>query len=354
MCTYASDPRRNASHGPITRLRLTNIWRYLAIIVAAAIALDSSAALAQQAEQPPLRLEKKISLGNVIGRIDHLAVDLARKHVFVAELENNTVGIIDLGTAKLLHRIAGLSEPQGVGYVPSVDLLFVANGGDGSVRLFRGEDFAPAGQIDLGKDADNVRIDLDANRVFVGHGAGALAVIDPVTRSKTDMALPAHPEGFQIGQRTKQIFVNLPNAQSIAVVDLVTGRQHASWPTGNNRGNFAMALDDDNQHVIVAFRNPLKLGVRAMSDGASVVERDTCGDADDVFVDAKRKRAYVTCGEGFIDVFDASAAYARLTRIPTVAGARTSLFIPELDRLAVAVRASASEPAAIWIYQASL
>jgi hypothetical protein len=84
-----------------------------------------------------------------------------------------------------------------------------------------------------------------------------------------------------------------------------------------------------------------------------VVERDTCGDVDDVFLDVKRKRAYVTCGDGFVDVFDAAASYARLARIPTVAGARTGLFIPDLDRLAVAVRASGAEPAAIWIYQPS-
>jgi len=37
--------------------------------------------------------------------------------------------------------------------------------------------------------------------------------------------------------------------------------------------------------------------------------------------------------------------------IATVAGARTSLFVPEMDRLMLAVRASAGEPAAIWVFQ---
>jgi hypothetical protein len=35
----------------------------------------------------------------------------------------------------------------------------------------------------------------------------------------------------------------------------------------------------------------------------------------------------------------------------TIAGARTSLFVPELDRLFVAARANASEPAAIWVFR---
>ena len=88
-----------------------------------------------------------------------------------------------------------------------------------------------------------------------------------------------------------------------------------------------------------------------MADGATVAERDTCADSDDVFFDAKRKRVYVVCGAGFIDVFDAQA-YQRLARIPTVSGARTALFIPALDLLALGVRASGNEPAGLWLYRA--
>jgi hypothetical protein len=62
----------------------------------------------------------------------------------------------------------------------------------------------------------------------------------------------------------------------------------------------------------------------------------------------------VVCGAGFIDVFDAAAgAYRPLARISTVSGARTALFIPAFDLLAVAVRAAAKEPAAIWLYRAT-
>jgi len=113
-----------------------------------------------------------------------------------------------------------------------------------------------------------------------------------------------------------------------------------------------MALDDAAKHVIVAFRDPARLAVFAMADGASVAVRETCGDSDDVFFDAKRKRVYVVCGAGFIDAFDAQdGGYRHLARIPTVAGARTGLFISSLDLLAIAVRASGKQPAAIWLYR---
>src|ERR1700756_5841251 len=101
---------------------------------------------------------------------------------------------------------------------------FVANAGDGSVHVLRGDDLAPIGRIELGDDADNVRADTARNRVLVGYGKGALAVIDPVNLSKTgDIRLKAHPEGFQIDETGTEVFINVPNAREIAVVDLAAG-----------------------------------------------------------------------------------------------------------------------------------
>jgi hypothetical protein len=62
----------------------------------------------------PLALQSKIPLGEVSGRIDHLAIDPKRQRLFVAELGNNSVGVVDLAAGKVMRRIDGLSEPQGV------------------------------------------------------------------------------------------------------------------------------------------------------------------------------------------------------------------------------------------------
>src|SRR5882672_11449687 len=116
-----------------------------AMAVALAIALGAGEAMSQQAESLPLQLERKIPLGDVRGRIDHLAVDLKRRRLFVAELGNDTVGIVDLAASDVIHRMTGLKEPQGVGYEMSTDTLYVANAGDGSVRLFEGPDYIAKG-----------------------------------------------------------------------------------------------------------------------------------------------------------------------------------------------------------------
>jgi DNA-binding beta-propeller fold protein YncE len=332
-----------------------NPLRTIVAVLAGVVTLANTAGSvsAQSTDTGPLQLETKISLGDVRGRIDHMAVDLKRQRLFVAELGNDSVGIVDLPKRKLISRIPGLKEPQGVGYEPLTDMLYVANAGDGSVRLFEGSDYKTTGQIELGSDADNIRVDAAAKRVFIGYGSGGLAVFDPSTRSKVgDISLKAHPESFQIDPDTSQIFVNVPDAHGIAVVDRVSQKQIAKWPMADRRANFPMALDHVRRQILVVFRAPAELGVFSMTDGKPVATIEICGDSDDLFIDAKRARVYVSCGAGFLDVLAAKeATYRRIARIPTVSGARTSLFVPEMDRLLVAVRASSGEPAAIWAFR---
>jgi YVTN family beta-propeller protein len=331
---------------------MPNTFRMIAAISAGLALLASTAASAESADKAPLQLEARILLGDVRGRIDHMAVDLKRQRLFVAELGNDSVGVVDLTTHSLLRTITGLNEPQGVGYEPSTDTLFVANARDGLVKLFEGNTYKATGQIELGSDADNVRIDSTAGRVVVGYGDGGLAVVDPSTRSKVqNVPLKAHPESFQIDASTGRIFVNLPDAHAVAVVDSKSGNPLATWPMDKS-GNFAMAVDRDRSRLLVAFRSPPELTVFSMIDGKSISKAETCGDIDDLFVDAKRSRVYVSCGAGYVDVFEIGATtYRRTTRIPTAAGARTSLFVPELDRLLVAVRAGLAGPAAIWVFK---
>src|SRR6266852_3275016 len=232
---------------------------------------------AQSADTGPLQLETKILLGDVRGRIDHMAVDLKRQRLFVAELGNDSVGIVDLPNRKLISRIPELKEPQGVGYEPTTDMLYVANAGDGSVRLFEGSDYKTAGRIELGSDADNIRVDAAANRIFIGYGSGALAVIDPATRSKVgDVPVKAHPEAFQINPDTSQIFVNVPGDRGIAVADRASQKQIGKWPILDRGANFPMALDHGRRQVLVIFRAPAELGVFAMTGGKLMATAETC------------------------------------------------------------------------------
>jgi hypothetical protein len=325
-------------------VRLRWLALLLALVPVAACRAEPSAGGAGA----PLVLERTIPLNGVRGRIDHLAIDPGRQRLFVAELGNGSVEAVDLARGVSLGRITGLKEPQGVAYLAARDELVVASGGDGAVRFYRAADLALQATVALGGDADNVRVDPRSGRVIIGYGSGALATLDPTTRTVVArLALPAHPESF----RTEggRVFVNVPDAGKIVVGDLASGQVTGTWAAAHGF-NFAMALNEAARTIAVAYRLPPRLQILDMETGASKADAATCGDADDVFFDGKRGLVYVICGSGEIETFDADRLRSR-GRMPTRRGARTGLFAPDLDRLIVAARASGGDGAAILIYR---
>ena len=154
-------------------------------------------------------------------------------------------------------------------------------------------------------------------------------------------------------QLSGRIFVNVPDAGQIAVVDLAAARQIAKWTVPGLSANFPLAIDSSGTTIATVFRHPAKLVLLDTKTGAATQQLDTCGDADDVFFDTKRRRIYVSCGAGAVDVFQGDAAgYRSLARVETSSGARTSLFVPELDRLYVAARAGLlGSDAAILVFR---
>jgi len=328
-----------------------------AVLAAGAICTVSAVVIAAESSSTPagspLVLEAEIPLGNIRGRIDHLAIDVARRRLFVAELGNNSVGVLDLEKGSLVNRLSGLAEPQGIAFVADTDEIYVANGADGTVHRYGAGLLDRKDTIRVGNDADNVRVDARSHTVLVGYDAGALAVIDLAGNvPMRSIALNAHPESFQLESDGRRVYVNLPDARAIAIVDLATSGVVAQWPTADLRANYPMALEPSGQRVWVGFRRPARLVAFDTQTGTVSRSVPICGDTDDVFFDERRSRIYVVCGSGDIDVLD----YTDTTVIPDVriatrSGARTGLFVPQLDRLYVAAPAAGGKPAVILVYR---
>ena len=303
--------------------------------------------------QTPLTLEKTISLPGVHGRIDHMAYDTQRARLFVAALGSDALVVVDAKTGAVVHTITGLAEPQGIGLDPDRNRLWVANGRDGSVRIYDEQSFHLLRTVLLGDDADNVRRDPETGQMLVGYGAGGIALFDSNASQLLNIKLDAHPESFQLEAGTSRIFVNLPNARRIAVVDRKTGSAVASWQTDDARANFPMALDQADKRLFAVCRNPVVLLAFDTVTGRILEKLPTAGDSDDVFYDAALKRVYVSGGEGVIVVYQQADGdhYAEIARVKTISGARTSLFVPSLNRLFVAVREHGGEPAEIRVFE---
>lgn len=303
--------------------------------------------------EAPLHLDKSILLSRVKGRIDHMAVDLVGQRLFIAALGNNTLEIVDLVAGVHLYTVKDLVKPQGVALVPELNRIFVTNGDDGSCRSYDAESFNFLSRVNLSKDADNIRYDPHKQYIYVGYGAGALGRIEARTAKRTaDIPLAGHPESFQLEETGSRIFVNVPTANHVAVIDREELRVIAKWPVEGARGNFPMALDEDNHRLFIACREPAKVIIYATDTGKSIGSLDIAGDADDMFIDRKNKRLYVSCGEGFLYIFrriDADG-YQLQAKLTTAPGARTSLFVPEQGKLYLAVPHRGKQKAEIRVY----
>ena len=314
-------------------------------------------------------LIQTIVIPNVNGRIDHMAIDIKSQRLFVAELQNNSLDVVDLKAEKRIYSINNnkniglLNEPQSVLFIPELNRIFVSNGQDGTVDVFDTKSFSLIKKINLpSDDADNMRYDPGSKFVYVGYGEGSLGIINTTNYNIVgNIPINGHPESFQMEGKKQvspgnkqRIFINVPQSNSVEVVDDIQKRTVSkTWPITNARNNFPMALDEANHRLFVGTRDPPKLMVFDTNSGKVVSILDIANDADDIFYDTAKKRIYVSCGEGFVDVFQQQDVdhYNAIVSIPTAEGARTSLFVPELHRFYLAVPHIANQESKILVYQ---
>ena len=285
---------------------------YVGVIALAGLSIltirhpKSAVAQTQGRELLPLQLEEQIPVPGVAGRLDHFTADAKRRRLFVSALGNNTLEVIDVFAGRVIHSIKGLAQPQGPLYVPDVDKLYVANAEDGKVRVYDGATYTPRKTIDFGKDPDNMRYDEASKTVFVGFGEddGGIAMIDPKIDERTGRVYKTdgHPESFQVEASGGHIFVNVPDAGF--VVESIDRKSGAvtKWPLKGLRGNYAMALNEQDHRLFTITRKTPMMVVLNTETGSEVARMRVAGECDDVYFDASRKRIYVIGAEGFISV----------------------------------------------------
>jgi DNA-binding beta-propeller fold protein YncE len=301
-----------------------------------------------------LTLEKEITLPDVKGRIDHIDIDIKGQVAYVAALGNNTLEIVDLKSGKVTGTITGLDEPQGVAYIAKHKEIFIGNGGTGECGFYNALTLKKTGSIKFDDDADDVRYDVDADKIYVGYGSGGIAIIDAANHKQVgNIILPAHPESFQLDAKANKLWVNLPGSGMIGMADLKQLKLTAKWSRVFPRSNFPMAYDDAQHRVIVGYRIPAKLVIYDSETGKEIFSAPMVGDADDVYWDGSSKEIFVSGGGGEVNIFKRAGetTYKQIADIKTRSGARTSLLVPELRLLLIAARAEGEKQAALLVYK---
>jgi DNA-binding beta-propeller fold protein YncE len=287
------------------------------------------------AEPATLELLQTIPLKGATGRLDHMAIDSKNGRLFVANLSNNSLDIVDLKAGKLLKQIPDQKKVQGIAYAPDLDRIFVGNGIGGECNVFDGKDYKLLKSIKL-PGADNVRYLASRRVVYVGHAEKALSAIDAQTYEvKAEIELPGRPEGFQLETKRPRLYMNTVDPTRLVVVDAEKNEVLHRYPVKLAGRAYPMAVDETNHRLFLDCRNKPSIVVMDSETGKEVASVAIPEDIDDLFFDAKNKRLYASCGAGALAVVRQRDAdhYESEETIPTVKLARTCFFDPAGERL---------------------
>jgi hypothetical protein len=278
-------------------------------------------------------------------------------------LENGTLEVLDLQAGKWMRSIPGFKKPQGVMYVPELNKLFVASGDDGMLRVFRGDTLDLLDSIQLQPGPNRVVYEPNSRLVYVGYGGkdagkdyGEVGIIDPEKGKHIgDIQVTAHPSELLLDKSGTRLFVFISIANRLQVIDTNTRQVISTWQVSSDRPGDG-ALDESTFRLFIGTRTPAEMIVMDSKSGKEVGRAPTAEGMDGVYFDSMHKRVYVSGGRdlpaGFVYVYQVKDAdhYSMVGKIPTRAGAGTSLWSPELNRYYVAAPKHDQEDAAILVY----
>jgi len=303
--------------------------------------------LAAAQEKLPLKRIITTPMPGFIGDFDHFGLDRKGNRLFLAAEEHKTVEVFDLQTGKRTHSIEGLGQPLMMVYLQDSNQLVVTDGGDSAVHLVDCKKYKIIKTIKLGEGVDHGVLDPVTGYYYVESGGGSngsthvLSII--ATKSFKhigDVAgLPGNSnEGMAIDRAGKKLYVNLTGTDEVGVINLETNQLIARWPLPDAHVAHAIALDEPNHRIFVATRKPAQFIVLNSDTGKVVASLPCVGVNSDMSIDVSRHRIYVT-GSETASVFEQRDAdhYEHIAEVPTAYRAKSSIFVPDLRRLYVAV-----------------
>ena len=297
-------------------------------------------------EKLPLKLVVTTPMPGFTGDFDHFGLDLKGNRLFLASEDQKTVEVFNLRTGERIHSIEGFGHPLTMAYLPESNRLIVTNGDSDDLALVDCKNYKIIKTLKLGKGVDHGIYNPVDKYFYVENGGGpdvkthVLSVVD--TKSFTIVGEIAglsgdSNEGMVIDRAGKKLYVNMTGSDEVGIIDLGTRQIIARWPLPDAHVAHAIALDESNHRLFTATRKPAQLIVFNTDTGKAVASLPCVGVNSDMSIDFARKQIYVT-GSDTISVFEQRDAdhYEHIAEVPSAYRAKSSIFVPQLNRLYVA------------------
>lgn len=330
------------------------------IVISAAILISLTAAVAQG--KPPLKQTREFKFpANVKGRLDHLGIDVAGKRLFVVGEEAHTVLVFDLNTGNVIRQIA-IDHPHAVLYRNDLQRIYITDEGKGALNIYDGKTYKLLKTVPLKVDADSIGYDPATHDLYVVNGGDnahesftMLSVVDTTAGTKlADIKIDGDTlEAMALEKSGDKLYLDNPAKNTVDVIDRKTNKMIAAWPVKLGKDNSTMALDEATHRLFVGCRTG-QMVIFDTRDGKELQALKIGPRADDMTFDGESKRIYVISGgEGVVNVYKETDPdhYESLGKVPSAAGAKTGLWVPELRNLFVAAPAQASETGKVYVYE---
>jgi hypothetical protein len=353
-------------------------------LIACVIAMFSGVAVdafARENQASPdkqaLRLVQTIPLPGVIGRLDHMGVDLGQRRLFVAAVDNNTLEVVDLAGGAVIKSLAGFKDTQDALFLGGDFNKLYVSSLDGHVRIFQGETFRLVQDFKIEPDPNRLSYDPATHLIYFGYGgqnAGydayeRVGILQPKPGAGYDQLVadmiaptprPGHLAEIAIDDNAVLLACD-SRADIIYQFDTQKRELVKSWAARGD-GAADMALDRARHRLFVGTRIPAEMTVYDSVSGKEIQSLPAPETMDGVYYDSSLERVYMTGGRwygspeaspGWIYVYQQEDPdhYEVMSKIKTRPGSGTSLFVPELNRLYVASQALGDKQAAILVFE---
>lgn len=317
---------------------------------------------AARAEAPLYTVAKTIPLG-AGERWDYATFDAGSGRVYVAHGDHVTV--VDPAKGTVVGEIAGLpGGTHGIGISTANGLGFTDDGKAGTIAAFDLKSFKIVKRLAGAPDADGIVVDPATGRVFVVNGdSGSITVVDP--RSDRVLKTIAVGAGLEaaVADGKGKIFVDGVEAHDIVVIDTSAMTVLARYPMAGCERPHGIAMDTQARRIFATCINKAMIVVDADS-GKAIATLPIGTGSDGAAFDPKRKRALSSNGDGTLTVVGEkdAATYAVEANVATARGGRTiaidpatgRVFIPDADIAKIEPPAAAGERPRVTYVSGSL